>query len=188
MRISFGVDVGKGSLSLSLVERVVRHLRVGIEDVAEATVVAGEEHHQTEFHHESRNGDDGQEFPLRPVPRDVVDVDLRVGAGLNSWQVEVEEVLEGKGCFSFLDFSTHLSVLRRCWTQVVGRLCYLLSIHLGHVVGDSVDVEFVGHFQAMHVCREEVRNLNANRLLGIAELGNFEPGSYLGNGGEGSVH
>lgn len=58
------------------IEGVVGHLRVGVQHVAKAAVVAREEHHEPELYHEARYGDDGQQVLFVPVHRDVVDVDL----------------------------------------------------------------------------------------------------------------
>lgn len=63
------------------VEGVVGHLRVGVQHVAEAAVVAREEHHEAKLYDESRHGDDGQQVLLVPVHGDVVDVDLRTDDG-----------------------------------------------------------------------------------------------------------
>lgn len=60
----------------SLVEGVVRHFRVCIKHVAEAAVIPREEHHQAEFDHESWHRDDRQDILLRPMSRQIVDVDL----------------------------------------------------------------------------------------------------------------
>lgn len=81
------------------VKGILGHLSVGVEHIAESTVVAREQHHEAQFDHETGNGHKGQQFLLCPVNRNVSDEDLRIEEG--HWEegnIRLEETASHSGC------------------------------------------------------------------------------------------
>lgn len=115
------------------------HFRVGVEHVAKAAVVAGEEHHEAQFDDEPWVHQEGQDLLLGPVHRQVIDVDLE-------GRDEGREYSHGHSLDITLNACTHLGIFGRRWADVVRYFCDLLAIDLHHTEGDPAYGQLTGHF------------------------------------------